>query len=97
MARTPEENLSGSHCNSHDAADLEAVRAAGYTDAQLIDIVAELAFSLVTNLFNHAFMTDVDSAFPVLPHDVREVLARHVGRIPMRTRCQKHPSWEIET
>lgn len=48
------------------AADFEAVRAAGYTDAQVIDIVAELAFSFVTNLFNNTFKTDIDSAFPVL-------------------------------
>jgi uncharacterized peroxidase-related enzyme len=48
------------------AGDLEAVRAAGYTDAQLIDIVAELAFSFVTNLFNNTFKTDIDAAFPVI-------------------------------
>ena len=48
------------------AADLEAVRAAGYTDAQIIDIVAELAFSFVTNLFNNTFDTDIDAVFPVI-------------------------------
>lgn len=47
--------------------DLEAVRAAGYTDAQIIDIVAETAFSFITNLFNNTFKTDFDSGFPVLP------------------------------
>jgi alkylhydroperoxidase family enzyme len=47
-------------------ADLEAVRAAGYTDAQIIDIVAETAFSFITNLFNNTFKTDFDSGFPVL-------------------------------
>ena len=47
-----------------DDADLEAVRAAGYTDAQIVDIVAELAFSFVTNLFNNTFETDID--FPVI-------------------------------
>lgn len=46
------------------AADLDAVRAAGYSDAQVIDIVAELAFSFVTNLFNNTFDTDID--FPVI-------------------------------
>lgn len=48
------------------SADLEEVRAAGYTDAQIVDIVAELAFSFVTNLFNNTFDTDIDAAFPVL-------------------------------
>lgn len=49
-----------------EAADFAAVRAAGYTDAQVIDLVAELAFSFVTNLFNNTFQTDIDSEFPVL-------------------------------
>jgi uncharacterized peroxidase-related enzyme len=49
-----------------DAADLEAVRAAGYSDAHIIDIVAELGFSFVTNLFNNTFKTDIDAAFPVI-------------------------------
>jgi uncharacterized peroxidase-related enzyme len=49
-----------------DDADLEAVRAAGYTDAQIIDIVAETAFSFITNLFNNTFKTDFDAGFPVL-------------------------------
>jgi uncharacterized peroxidase-related enzyme len=48
------------------AEDFEAVRTAGYTDAQVIDIVAELAFSFVTNLFNNTFKTDVDASFPRL-------------------------------
>jgi uncharacterized peroxidase-related enzyme len=47
-------------------ADLEAVRAAGYTDAEIVDIVAETAFSFITNLFNNTFATDVDSTFPAL-------------------------------
>jgi uncharacterized peroxidase-related enzyme len=49
-----------------EAADIDAVRAAGYTDGQIIDIVAELAFSFVTNLFNNTFQTDLDAGFPVL-------------------------------
>jgi uncharacterized peroxidase-related enzyme len=48
------------------AADFDAVRAAGYSDAQIVDIVAELAFSFVTNIFNNTFETDFDAAFPVL-------------------------------
>ena len=49
-----------------EAAELEAVRAAGFSDEQIIDIVAETAFSLVTNLFNNTFGTDIDAAFPPL-------------------------------
>jgi uncharacterized peroxidase-related enzyme len=49
-----------------DAADFEAVRAAGFSDAEIIDIVAELAFSFVTNLFNNTFKTEIDSVFPVI-------------------------------
>src|ERR1700761_7429458 len=47
-------------------ADIEAVRAAGYTDAQIVDLVAETAFSFITNLFNNTFATDIDSTFPAL-------------------------------
>jgi len=46
--------------------DFDAVRAAGYSDAQIVDIVAELAFSFLTNIFNNTFKTDFDAAFPVL-------------------------------
>jgi len=60
-AGTPRLGKSRGHIG---AADFEAVRAAGYTDAQVIDIVAELAFSFVTNLFNNTFKTDIDSALP---------------------------------
>ncbi|UWZ81786.1 carboxymuconolactone decarboxylase family protein [Occallatibacter riparius] len=49
-----------------EAADFEAVRAAGYTDAQIVDIVAEIAFSFTTNLFDNTFKTDFDTGFPVL-------------------------------
>jgi len=45
-------------------ADVEAVRAAGFTDAQIVDIVAETAFSFITNIFNNTFKTEIDSAFP---------------------------------
>ena len=54
------------------AADLAAVRAAGFTDEQIIDIVAELAFSFVTNLFNNTFKTDIDSTFPVIHTHYKE-------------------------
>lgn len=47
-------------------ADVEAVRAAGYSDTQIVDIVAETAFSFITNLFNNTFKTDIDATFPAL-------------------------------
>jgi uncharacterized peroxidase-related enzyme len=49
-----------------DDTDVEAVRKAGYTDAQIVDIVAETAFSFITNLFNNTFKTDIDAQFPAL-------------------------------
>jgi uncharacterized peroxidase-related enzyme len=49
-----------------ETADVEAVRAAGFSDTQIIDIVAETAFSFITNIFNNTFATDLDSAFPAL-------------------------------
>ena len=47
-------------------ADVAAVRAAGFSDEQIVDIVAETAFSFITNLFNNTFKTDIDSVFPPL-------------------------------
>lgn len=47
-------------------ADVEAVRAAGFTEAQIVDIVAETAFSFITNIFNNTFKTEIDSVFPPL-------------------------------
>ena len=44
-------------------ADFEAVRAAGFSDAEIIDIVAETAFSFITNLFNNTFKTERDALF----------------------------------
>ncbi len=49
--------------------DFEAVRAAGFTDEEIIDIVAETAFSFTTNLFNNTFQTDIDSIVPPLKTD----------------------------
>jgi uncharacterized peroxidase-related enzyme len=47
-------------------ADFEAVRAAGFNDEEIVDIVAETAFSFITNLFNNTFKTDIDAKFPPL-------------------------------
>jgi uncharacterized peroxidase-related enzyme len=45
-------------------ADLAAVRSAGYTDAQAIEIVQHVALNTWTNYFNEVFKTDID--FPVV-------------------------------
>jgi alkylhydroperoxidase family enzyme len=45
-------------------ADLAAVRAAGYSDAQVIEIVLHVALNTWTNYLNEAFKTDID--FPVV-------------------------------
>jgi uncharacterized peroxidase-related enzyme len=45
-------------------ADLSAVRRAGYTDAQIIEIVQHVALNTWTNYFNEVFATDID--FPVI-------------------------------
>ncbi|WP_425071839.1 carboxymuconolactone decarboxylase family protein [Sagittula sp. S175] len=45
-------------------ADVEAVRRAGYSDAQLVEIVAHVALNTLTNYLNEAFGTPID--FPVV-------------------------------
>ena len=45
-------------------ADLLAVRFAGYSDAQVIEIVLHVALNTWTNYFNEVFKTDID--FPVV-------------------------------
>lgn len=45
-------------------ADFAAVKAAGYTDAQIIEIVQHVALNTWTNYFNEVFKTAVD--FPVV-------------------------------
>ncbi|WP_374575954.1 carboxymuconolactone decarboxylase family protein [Phenylobacterium sp.] len=46
-----------------EVADLDAVRAAGFTDAQVIEIVAVVAQNFLTNLINNVAKTEID--FPV--------------------------------
>lgn len=46
------------------AADLEAVRAAGYGDAEIIEIVLHVALNTLTNYVNEVASTDID--FPVV-------------------------------
>jgi uncharacterized peroxidase-related enzyme len=45
-------------------AEIAAVKAAGYTDAQVIEIVQHVALNTWTNYFNEVFQTDID--FPVV-------------------------------
>lgn len=57
-------------------ADFAAVRAAGFSDEEIIDIVAETAFSFTTNLFNNTFQTDIDSIVPPLKTNYDEASAK---------------------
>ena len=41
-------------------ADLAAVRAAGYSDAEVVEIVAHVALNTLTNYINEVFKTDID-------------------------------------
>lgn len=53
------------HARGHvTAADVEAVKAAGYTDAQLVEIILHVALNTLTNYVNTALGTEVD--FPKL-------------------------------
>ena len=45
-------------------AEFQAIRAAGYTDAQLVDISLAIALTVFTNVFNRINDTDID--FPVV-------------------------------
>jgi len=54
-------------------ADLAAVRAAGYGDAQLVEIVQHVALNTFTNYFNEVFATDID--FPVVAPRARALQA----------------------
>ncbi len=47
-----------------DNADLDAVRAAGFGDAEVIEIVASVALNVLTNYINNVATTDID--FPVV-------------------------------
>jgi uncharacterized peroxidase-related enzyme len=50
-------------------ADVEGVRAAGYTDGQIAEIVAHVALNVLTNYMNNVARTDVDfPPAPVLDH-----------------------------
>ena len=40
--------------------DVAAVRAAGYSDAEIVEVVAHVALNVFTNFFNHVAETEVD-------------------------------------
>jgi uncharacterized peroxidase-related enzyme len=46
-------------------ADLDAVRSVGYSDAELVEIVANVVVNVFTNYLNETFDTDID--FPAVP------------------------------
>lgn len=46
-------------------AEFDLVRAAGYSDAEIVEIVAHVALNTLTNYINEVFGTEVD--FPVVP------------------------------
>jgi alkylhydroperoxidase family enzyme len=45
--------------------DLAAVRAAGFDDGAIAEVVAQVALNIFTNYFNHVAGTDID--FPRVP------------------------------
>jgi uncharacterized peroxidase-related enzyme len=52
-------------------ADVQAVKAAGYTDAQVVEIILHVAVNTLTNYVNTALGTEID--FPVVAH--KEIVA----------------------
>ncbi|GAB4181439.1 MAG: carboxymuconolactone decarboxylase family protein [Terrimicrobiaceae bacterium] len=48
-----------------DAADLDTVRAAGYSEGEVAELVAHVALNFFTNSFNHIAGTEID--FPLAP------------------------------
>jgi uncharacterized peroxidase-related enzyme len=55
-----------SRANVTDA-DVQSVKDAGYSDGEVLEIVAVVAFNIFTNYFNHVADTDVD--FPLVSTD----------------------------
>ena len=45
--------------------DMESVRQAGYSDGEIVELIAHVALNTLTNYFNHVAETEVD--FPVVP------------------------------
>lgn len=53
--------LTRAQVNDQDVAD---ARSAGLTDAQIVEVLAQVAFNTLTNYLNHVAATDID--FPVV-------------------------------
>lgn len=53
--------------------DVARVKAAGYTDGEIVELVANTAINIFTNYFNHVARTDVD--FPPVPVAIETVAA----------------------
>jgi uncharacterized peroxidase-related enzyme len=58
--------------------DVSAVKLAGYTDAQVVEIVLVVAENFLTNLINNVGETDID--FPVVPAKAAEVCRGALSR-----------------
>jgi hypothetical protein len=58
---------------------LRAARDAGLSDAALADIVGHVALNTLTNMFNNAFDTDLDSPRVEPATDARDALARRAA------------------
>jgi len=59
VALTFAKKIVDSKGNLNDA-DVKAVKDAGYTDAEVLEIIAVVAFNIFTNYFNHIVDTEVD-------------------------------------
>jgi uncharacterized peroxidase-related enzyme len=53
-------------------ADLQSVRAVGFTDGEITEIIANVAVNIFTNYFNHIAQTDVD--FPRVSPEIRQAI-----------------------
>ena len=62
---------------------LKAVRAAGYGDAEVVEIVAHVAANIFTNYFNHVAGTVID--FPVVASAAAGARLKHSLRRPPRS------------
>jgi alkylhydroperoxidase family enzyme len=59
--------------------DIAAAPDAGLSDAALADIVGHVALNTLTNYFNNAFDTEVDSPLVEPATDARDALARRAA------------------
>jgi uncharacterized peroxidase-related enzyme len=48
------------HRGEVTTAEVDAVRAAGYTDAEIVDIIVNVALNVLTNLLNKSMQVDID-------------------------------------